>query len=246
MTQLLISVRSVSEASASIHHGADRIDIKEPSRGALGMRPPATISSIVREIPPRFPVSAALGEWTEWRRDGRLPPVLEGLSYLKIGLAGAGQLESWREDFGRFCREACAQSGVYSPPAWVAVAYADWERSRSPRPEEVLDFAAANGFPAFLLDTWRKDGSRLFDWLEPEVVADLAKEARLAGMEVALAGSLALPDLETALAIEPDVLAIRGAACRGGHREAGIDPEAVALIAAAIGRAPAGLALAGS
>jgi hypothetical protein len=208
------------------------------------MSAPATISSIVREIPPRFPVSAALGEWTDWVREGRLPPVLEGLSFLKIGLAGAGQLESWREDFGRFCREACAQTEVYSPPAWVAVAYADWERSRSPRPKEVLDFAAANGFPVFLLDTWQKDGSRLFDWLDPDAVSDLAGAARLAGMEVALAGSLRLSDIETALAIAPDVLAIRGAACRGSCREAGIDPEAVAAIASALATSRAGLALA--
>src|SRR5262245_16797245 len=244
MTQLLISVRSVSEASASIHHGADRIDIKEPSRGALGMRPPATISSIVREIPPRFPVSAALGEWADWRREGRLPPVLEGLSFLKIGLAGAGQIESWREDFGRFCRESCAQAGRYSQPAWVAVAYADWERARSPRPEEVLDFAAANGFPVFLLDTWLKDGTRLFDWMDPGAISDLAGTARLAGMEVALAGSLKLSDIETALTVAPDVLAIRGAACRGGKREGGIDPDAVASIASAL-QSPR-LALAGA
>jgi uncharacterized protein (UPF0264 family) len=234
MIRLLVSVRSLAEASTCIHNGADIVDIKEPGRGSLGMSSLQTISAIAREVPPRFPVSAALGEWTDWRREGRFPTVPEGLAYLKIGLAGARQVEGWREDFGRFCREVCARAQIYSEPSWVAVAYADWERARAPRPSEVLDFACANGFPVLLLDTWKKDGASLFDCMEPERVQELLLSARIRGLDVGLAGSLRLREIEMVISLAPDVLAVRSAACHGGNREAAIDAGAVREVARAI------------
>lgn len=245
MSRLLISVRSLSEAWVCVHNGADMIDVKEPGRGSMGMAGLQTIRAIAREVPPRFPVSAALGEWTEWDRAQQFPEAPEGIAYLKIGLGGAAggparDVETWRERFGRFCGEVCARAGIYSEPSWVAVAYADWERARSPRPDEVLDFAAANGFPFFLLDTFGKDGTSLFDWMDPDSVARLADMARFKGLEVALAGSLRLPHIERALRIAPDVVAIRTAACQGQDREAAIDAGAVRELAAAFAsvRAP--------
>jgi uncharacterized protein (UPF0264 family) len=241
VVQLLISVRSIAEASACVHNGADIIDIKEPLRGSLGMASPETIRAIAREVPPRFPISAAMGEWMDWRREKRFPSVPAGLSYLKIGLSGAAGLEGWREDFGRFCRELISRSEAFSEPAWVAVAYSDHKAARSPRPEEVLDFAAANGFRVFLLDTFTKDGTSLFDCLGVEAVTRLAESARARGLEVALAGSLRMEELEQALAIGPHIVGVRTAVCHAGQRVGAIDPAAVRGISEAISPALVGV-----
>jgi uncharacterized protein (UPF0264 family) len=238
MTRLLIGVRSISEASASIHNGAEIIDIVEPARGSLGMAPPETLRAIAREVPPQFPVGAALGEWMDWRSSGRFPDLPSGLSYVKIGLAGAGDLEGWREELSRFRREVSARQEIYLEAAWIAVAYADWREARAPRPAEVLDFAAANGFPIFHLDTWSKDGS-LFDRMSQAEVRVLVDAARLRGLEVFLSGSIGIEQLEQALAIEPDAIAIRRAACAGGLRGSPIDPCAVGAFAKKLGVAAA-------
>ncbi len=234
MTRLLLSVRSVSEAALCIHHGADMIDIKEPLRGALGMASCETIRAVAREVPPRIPVSAALGEWLDWRAGPKLPALGASLSYLKLGLAGAGRIEEWREDFGRFCRQLCDEDETFSDASLVAVAYADWKAAEAPRPEEVLDFAAANGFPVILIDTWRKDGTSLIDWLSPEALLSLIDHAHAGGLDVALAGSLRMREIRTVLTLGADILAVRGAVCRGGARTASIDPVAVREIARAM------------
>ena len=50
MTQFLASVRDVSEAAIALAAGADIVDLKEPSRGALGAVEPATIAAVLRHI----------------------------------------------------------------------------------------------------------------------------------------------------------------------------------------------------
>ena len=50
MTQLLVSVRSAEEAEAALAGGAHLIDIKEPTRGALGHADATTIADIVHVV----------------------------------------------------------------------------------------------------------------------------------------------------------------------------------------------------
>jgi (5-formylfuran-3-yl)methyl phosphate synthase len=233
MTSLSISVRSVAEASTCIHNGADMIDIQAPLRSSLGMTSPDAVRAILREVPPRFPISATLGEWMDWRKAGRFPPVPAGVAYLRIGLEGAAAVDGWQEEVARFTREVLARTEVYSEPDWVAVAYADWEAAGAPPPGDVVEFAAAQGFPVFLLDTWKKDGPGIFDLLEPGEVASLVQAARLRGLQVALAGSLRGKDLDRALSLSPDVLGVRCAAM-GGTFAGRVNPADVRSVAGAI------------
>lgn len=49
-TQLLISVTTIEEAQIALENGADIIDLKEPSLGALGALPIETIQAIVTYV----------------------------------------------------------------------------------------------------------------------------------------------------------------------------------------------------
>src|SRR5205085_622344 len=65
MVRLLVSVRDVDEALAAAAAGADFIDCKEPSDGALGALAPERIAQIVavlRERHPGLRISATIGD----------------------------------------------------------------------------------------------------------------------------------------------------------------------------------------
>lgn len=62
MTQLLVSVKNVDEALIALGAGANIIDIKDPSIGALGALDLSETKQIVRAINSRVLVSATVGE----------------------------------------------------------------------------------------------------------------------------------------------------------------------------------------
>jgi uncharacterized protein (UPF0264 family) len=214
-TQLLVSVRSAAEAAIALEAGADIIDIKEPNRGSLGRADDATILAISRIVGRRRLVTAALGELVE---EPRLPVGFDG--WLKIGMAGCAEVFDWPQ------RMQAVMSGT-SPNRFVAVAYADWQRASSPRPLELCRFAAEHACAALLVDTCVKDGRTLLDWLRQPDLTQLRLVCREKGLPLALAGSLGERQIVEILPLEPDIIAVRGAACRGGARQATVDRDAV-------------------
>lgn len=226
MAELLVSVRSVTEADAAVAGGAHLIDVKEPQRGPLGRADDAVRAEIVRAVAGRRPVSAALGELLE----GSVPRSLAGLSYVKWGLAGCQGVD-WRERLS----EAAATLAATAPGCQaVAAAYADWQRAQAPPPAEVAAFAMARRWPVLLLDTFAKDGTTLLDWLPWKELAALREECRRAGVRVALAGSLGLPQIDQLRGLAPDWFAVRGAACSDGQRGGHVEAERVRRLVAHI------------
>ena len=60
--QLLVSVANALDAAAAVEGGADIVDAKDPSRGALGPVSPAALRAIIATVAGRRPVSAAEGD----------------------------------------------------------------------------------------------------------------------------------------------------------------------------------------
>jgi uncharacterized protein (UPF0264 family) len=221
LTGLLVSVRSGEEAAAALEAGADLIDVKDPSRGPLGMAHHEAVAAAVEAVGGEVPVSAALGEWSpdiltaaHWHLE--LP-----LSYVKWGLAGYKGGQAWGEELLETRRQVPAGVEV------VAVAYADWERANSVPPAEVARFAKRFRYRAFLLDTFAKDGKTLLDWMTPDEVAELVAGLRRGMVQVAIGGSLKLEQLKQLKAAAPDWFAVRGAVCAGGKRDGVLDPVRV-------------------
>ncbi len=215
MTQLLVSVRSVAEARIALEHGADIIDVKEPSRGPLGAADRKTVRRIVEFVDGRVPVSAACGELRQ-----RKPfPIVRGLDWFKIGLSGtigSRWHRTWRK---AFC-------GVRAGACPVAVAYADWKACSAPQPFRVAHVAANAGCRVVLLDTYLKKQGSLLDLCSMSDLARFVRKIRSNHAQVALAGSLTIRALAQIMPLEPDIIAVRGAVCRGG-REGTIDGELV-------------------
>ena len=225
LARLLVSVRSPDEARAAVSGGADLVDVKEPSRGPLGRADVSTWDSVRAVVPSTTPVSVALGELREWTAQGEgllSPSAFLGLTYRKLGLAGAGS--DWVEEWARLRRS------FGGGPSWVAVVYGDWAQAGAPSPDAVLDVVLEVGDCAgVLFDTWDKASASPIDlswsrWFD---------RARGSGLFTVLAGRVDRAAVGRLAALRPDIIAVRGAVCVGSDRHAAVDPERVAQLAQA-------------
>lgn len=236
--ELLVSVRDVAEAEAAFAAGARWLDLKDPSRGALGAVSPETLA----EVSATFPEGAFTCAGGELAQD-EAGPLLEmllrlqpkAIRYFKVGLAGCSAREDWTE------RWRSLVSRLPSGTLPAAVHYADAAACEAPHWREVLAAGMEVGCRVLLLDTFVKDGRSLFDHLPPEALAEPVAAAQARGWRVALAGSLRPEHFAAALAFRPGWAAVRGAVCERGRDR--LDParcrEVVqAWKGAAAGRTP--------
>lgn len=229
--RLLISVADAAEARVALEGDADIIDVKDPSRGALGAADSSVLSEIVTVVGAARPVSAALGDATDERsvENAARSAASERLAYVKVGFAGAAELrrvESLLAAAVRGVRSVSESSGV------VAVAYADAALVGSASPERIIEAAERARAMGVLLDTARKDRGALFDLMDQLAVARWVRLAHEAALTAALAGSLTSADLANARALGADIAGVRGAACEGG-RTGRISRERVAALVGA-------------
>lgn len=238
--QLLVSVRDGDEALAALRGGADIIDVKEPANGSLG-RASIEVISVIADVvrsrsvdqTPTVPVSLALGEVKEWMDESAawqmsgVPSVIHRTQprFLKLGLsglcgvfpAGADWFESWMQ----------VRSRIPGEHFWVAVAYADAARARSPTVADVCEAAVKSQCRVLLIDTFEKDESTLVDWLSFDELRRLRTATTDHGLLLALAGRISSGHLPRLFEFEPDIIAVRGAVCDHGFRTSTIREERV-------------------
>ncbi len=241
---MLVSVRSVREASAALKGGACLIDIKEPLRGPLGRADDEVIARIVELVAGRRPVSAALGELIAAPALPNVP-----LSYVKWGLAGCHGRLNWR----RALTDIITRQGTQRPRVVIA-GYADWELAGAPPLAEVESFArhmAGGRWPGlvFLVDTFGKQRdpatghrAKLLDWLSVNDARALCRRCHRHGLKVALAGSLGAEHIGQLRSAAPDWFAVRGAVCGRGERVNAVEEARVRqlsrLLSSPISRQP--------
>lgn len=196
------------------------------------------------------PLSIALGEVQEWSESSSLAKfgiacdsasllsqapdaICDAISqlqprYMKLGLAEVAAASdgaasgNWRNSW---IDARCRFSGDHE---WVAVAYADHERARAPRLDDVFAAALDTNCSVLLIDTFVKDGTNLLDWVPLEDIASLRSETAAHGLQLALAGRVTLGDLPSLLPLKPDIIAVRGAVCESGERTAEVSERLVA------------------
>jgi uncharacterized protein (UPF0264 family) len=223
MTRLMVSVRDAAEARAALVGGAELIDVKEPLRGPLGRADSQAIADVVQCVSGRVPVSAALGELLEADgfADHAVPVELPArLSFAKLGLAGCEALSDWPD------RWRAAMGALPQTIGRVAVIYAD-RAAAAPPVDEVFEVAKQLTCRAALVDTFDKREGNLLDHWSVRQIERFIGRARNLGMLSVVAGSLTLACLDRVLALQPDVIAVRGAACAGG-RSGRVDGSKVA------------------
>jgi uncharacterized protein (UPF0264 family) len=253
--RLLVSVRDPAEALLALHGGADFIDLKEPSRGALGGLTTGDISAVLAALaaaqatptrdateadtatrdsagggaaiggPRRIRVSATIGDWP-----------MTALAEISAAIAA---VDACGVDYVKF--------GVDPEPDTAAALalirhLTELPTCRAHRLVPVLiadrvisaqlvEALLSLPIPALLLDTADKRGGSLLDRHGPvALAAHLAHvHARRPDCLAGLAGSLRLNELGQIRELAPGIAGFRGAAC-GGIREGQIDAACVAAL----------------
>ena len=230
MTLFLASVRDASEAELALHAGADIIDLKEPTRGALGAVDHAIIEAAVRRIARRALLSATVGD-VPMQAEALRKKVAEvaacGVDYVKLGLLPQGDPQSCLEMLGT----------AASAARLIIVLFAD----RLP-PFDAVAAAARIGAAGIMLDTEGKGAGSLLDHMRPAALARFVAAAKGHGLTVGLAGSLRKEHVRQLLALAPDLIGFRGALCLRQARVASLDPAACREVRALIPRAASWLA----
>jgi uncharacterized protein (UPF0264 family) len=232
--RLLVSVRDAEEARAALDGGADIIDAKDPTRGALGAVAPAVLRDVVRAVGGARPVSAALGDATSEREVERAAreAASAGVAYVKVGLAAVRDAERALTLVSAAVRGAHGARVGGAKTRVIAVAYADAARAESLPPAELVTIAARAGAAGVLVDTAFKNAGGLFAVASRRTVAAWVEAAHDARLQVALAGKLSREDLPLVAALGANIAGVRGAACEGG-RTGRVTAERVAALAEA-------------
>ena len=212
--QLLVSVATAADACAAVEGGADIIDAKDPSSGALGAVTLERLREIVEAVAGRRPLTAALGEAEDERaleRDARAYAGA-GAILVKIGLLGT--TDTARSE----SLVSAAVRGVSGTATGVvAVAYADTQVTPAPSPFAVIQVAARAGAHGVLIDTANKAGPGLLGVMSLEELARWVAAGRTAGLQVAVAGKLTAADLAGVVDTGADIAGVRSAVCVGGR-----------------------------
>jgi dihydroneopterin aldolase len=222
MTFMLASVTGPEEADIAVRHGADIVDLKDPTRGAFGAVAPGVVSSTIVAVGGRRRISAVAGESAIEPKavvDAASAFADAGVDYVKVAL------------FPGPARDHCVRA--LSPLARrvkvVGVMFADQGADTA-----LLALMAQSGFAGAMLDTARKEGDRLLDHMDIAALGAFTDACRACGLMSGLAGALEAPDVPRLLLLAPDVLGFRSALCRDQDRTGRIDPAAVDIIRALI------------
>ena len=214
--QLLVSVTGADEAMDALRGGAEIIDAKDPSAGALGAVDPETFSAIRAAVGLDVVLSAALG-------DARSASDVEcaaeemaarGATFVKIGfahVADVARVAELIERAVRGCERGSRTSGV------VAVAYADAARVGAVDARPLVSIAEDYGARGVLVDTADKAGPGLTALWSTVQLADWVAEVRALGLVGAVAGKLTADDVSAVRFSGADIVGVRGAACVGGR-----------------------------
>jgi uncharacterized protein (UPF0264 family) len=229
--KLLVSVADAAEARAAIEGGADIIDAKEPTTGALGRVSLSALQAIRETVASSIPLSAALGDV---RFPVEVPAQFDGidipLSFVKLGLQGFDAASCARSIAAGVARV----SRLPGDPGLVIVGFADIQKADGLTLAQIAELAVREGADGFLVDTAKKASGSLLDYC---TTGDLrAIRSNLpAGFILAVAGSLKVEDIAAAIETDADVMGVRGAACESG-RASRVSSGAVARLVETLAR----------
>lgn len=213
--RLLASVTDEKEAALAVALGADLVDAKNPSAGALGALPLGVIRSIVATVAGRRIVSATIGDHPavpDYIAREVEAIAATGVDFVKVGIYPDGDQRAVIARIGELDLGSCRA---------VAVLLADRRADFS-----VIPDLARAGFAGVMLDTADKANGALTDVLATPLLKAFVATVRRERMFAGLAGALRQHHIAELLALAPDILGFRGALCAGANRIATLDHTA--------------------
>lgn len=224
MTGMLASVRNLDEANLACREGADIVDLKEPSDGALGAVPLNTVYHIVDELWEKCQISATIGDLPANLcaiEDQVMKTAETGVDYVKVGMFSQRHIEDCLPGLA-----SCSRRGI----AVIAVLFADTEFDV----DQVIRSVKHAGLKGIMLDTAGKGSGSLLRHQNIFSLEYFVNRSRQSGLLTGLAGSLTIKDIPTLLRVAPDYIGFRTALCSELERAGGIDEKALRDVRRAI------------
>lgn len=207
MTQLLISVTSINEAKIALENGADIIDMKDPSAGALGALPIADIASIVTFVNKKKLTSATIGD-QPMQPDLLVQRVAEvaktNVDFIKIGFFETSDYQPCLDALQR-----AKQTGI----KLIAVLFAEYTY-----PSNIIVTIKNAGFIGVMVDTAIKNGLTLMDYHSESHIKNLSQNVLEIDLSFGLAGSLKIQHIETLQKFNATYMGFRGGVCEENLR----------------------------
>ncbi len=216
MVKILVSIINLREVEVVMHTKVDIVDIKNPSRGSLGIPDIDILTDIATKICNAYECSAAIGDLNS---PSPLIPYtafaisLLGLNYIKAGLE-VGNRDTGIE-IGRSIVEGISLSSRRARV--VLVGYADYLRISSIDPISVAEIAYNVGADGVMIDTRIKDGRNTFQFLDYSYLKRFISMAKNYNLFTAIAGGLGIEHICKAIELGFDVIGFRGAVCDNGR-----------------------------
>ena len=218
MTQLLISVKNVEEALLALQAGADIIDLKEPTIGALGALDLVTSKKIVQAINRRAILSATVGE--QHTNVGELEKAIH--SYHQIGVdvikLAVNDLFSHPEFEAEIVK--ITERNIKLVAVFFADETIDWSR---------LIQISALGFFGAMLDTKQKNKD-LTQIVTKKHLQLFTQTCVVNNLKFGFAGSLRLQHVDQFTPFNPTYMGFRGGVCKAFERESFLLPQSVSDI----------------
>jgi len=227
MTGMLASVNSLHEAQLALDAEVDIIDLKQPSKGALGALEIDLIKTIVTAINGVCPISATIGD-LPMQPDSVFKAVDDmvntGVDYVKIGFFPDG-------DWLATLQKLHSHTDLWQQQrtGLIAVLFADTQPDLT-----ILSTLKNSGFKGVMLDTMDKQKGSLTQVMAPVTITQFVKLTRQHQLLCGLAGSLKADDIAKLMPLNPDYLGFRGALCNQHNRTAQLSQSAVIKIKQAI------------
>ena len=219
--KLLISPKNVTEAKITILSGVDYIDCKNPEEGSLGANFPWIITQMKELIPlnSHQKLSATIGDFPYLPGSASLAALgaaFSGADIIKVGLKGPKNLE---EGIRMMKKVVKAVKDFNTEIKIVAAGYADQKKlKKSPDPFLIPVIASESGSDIAMLDTYFKDGSNLFDFLNEDQLIEFNSLGKEYGVQVALAGNLRINNISQIKNVSPDIIGVRSIVCNNYDR----------------------------
>ncbi len=219
MTGFLASVASPAEAQRVCALGVDVIDLKDPTRGALGALHEDSVRASALLPDNNTLLSATIGDLPVYARE--LEARVIGMHACGVDIVKVGVFDRTLSPFMLSVLERLAGRGISMVLVFFAELY-----------PAAIDFQQLRrgGITGVMLDTCEKANGNLRDKLDDGALAEFVNQAQHSGLLTGLAGSLTCADIMPLLRINPDYLGFRAALCQQHRRTAQIDTAKVAEI----------------
>ncbi len=223
---LMVSVQNLPEALEAERGGADIIDVKNLQEALVGSGHPSVVKEVRDQIPAHKHVSVTLGVVPT--QPGTVAMAVYAAASLNATSVKVGFVSADYDEAVEVLRGArLALRGT--PTKLIGSLFADnhlYDNGLEPR--RMIQLAQDGECDGFLIDTLTKDGRNLFDFISEDELRGMVFKGKELGMSTALSGHLRIDDLDELARINPDIVGVRGAACRKGDRQTSVAWEAVA------------------